>query len=360
MGHLVNRKNYLLLEEFLSYEKTTLNLAEVSIKRHRSYLKHLLLWALDTHFSKANKLQPSFIKYLEERISHKTGEAFSRETWRKILGLTARFFNWVISNYPKGFKSFPQIWIDGLNIPKNITDSIDTNYVTYEEINTLANLKIPNRNLALLRDQAAAIMLFLSGMRAGALVTMPIEAVNLEDRSIKQWNKLGVKTKNNKSQTTYLFPIEDLLGVVQKWDQRVQKKLPGTHPWYAPIKNEWGKHTFSSKPPGKNRNQLLNKRLKILFKFANLPYKSAHKFRRGHLIYGLNFIKDISQYKALSQNLMHSTITITDQYYAKFTDRDLKGKILDIFQDIPENNPKLLDQIVGRLKDEFTIQPKNG
>ena len=155
-------------------------------------------------------------------------------------------------------------------------------------------------------------------------------------------------------------PIDGFLEVVQRWDQRVRRKLPETHPWYAPIKNEWGKHTFSSKPPGKNRNQLLNKRLKILFKFANLPYKSAHKFRRGHLIYGLNFIKDISQYKALSQNLMHSTITITDQYYAKFTDRDLKGKILDIFQDIPENNPKLLDQIVGRLKDEFTIQPKNG
>jgi site-specific recombinase XerD len=185
-----------------------------------------LLWALDTPFSKVNEKNPSFISYLHQKTSPKTGEGLSRETWRKILGLSTRFYKWAKSTYSKEYESIPQTWIDSLKIPKNIIQTKDTEYVTFEEIQTISNLKIPKTNLALLRDQAAAVLLFLSGMRAGAFVTMPIKAVDLKERSIKQWQKLGVQTKNNKSQTTYIYPIADLLEIVDQWDQVVRKKLP--------------------------------------------------------------------------------------------------------------------------------------
>jgi hypothetical protein len=42
-------------------------------------------------------------------------------------------------------------------------------------------------------------------MRAGAFSTLPISAVDLSSRTIKQWPALGVKTKNGKSATTYLL-----------------------------------------------------------------------------------------------------------------------------------------------------------
>jgi site-specific recombinase XerC len=42
-------------------------------------------------------------------------------------------------------------------------------------------------DLALLRDKAAAALLFLSGARASAFTTLPILAVDLQEKTLRQW-----------------------------------------------------------------------------------------------------------------------------------------------------------------------------
>lgn len=331
MQELVNRKNYILVNEFIEYEKLTKNHSQLTQKRHYSYLKHLLNWAGNTYFANVHDKEPTFIKYLDFQISQKTNGPLSRETWKKILGLTARLFIWAKLK-KKDFKYFPETWIDYLTIPKHVRESEDRNLVTFEDIMQIAKLDIPLENLALHRDQAAAIFLFLSGMRASAFVTLPIEAVDMKNRSINQSTRLGVKTKNGKSQITYIYNIKPFIAIIQDWDVLVRSHLSPNSPWYAPIKNTWGIHEFSQGSPGNNRNQTLNKRLRLLFKKANLPYRSAHKFRRGHLVHGLNHAKTIDRYKAISENLMHKNITITDQYYGKLSDQDRKSKIDGLFE----------------------------
>jgi integrase len=362
MQQLINRTNFDLINKFLSYENITKNHSEKTMKRYFSYLKHLLWWAFDVPFLNVHNKDPNFIKYLENRISSKTQKPLSRESWKKILGLTSRLFKWAKENYPKDFKAFPQIWIDSLVIPKNIPESDDRTYVTIDETLQLAALDIPENDLALRRDQAAAAMLFISGMRASAFVTLPIKAVNIIGRSIKQWTILGVETKNGKSATTFIYEIEELLEVVNKWDTFLRDQLPDSSPWYAPIKNNWGEQELSSEPPGKNRNQILNKRLRILFNRAKLPYRSAHKFRRGNLIHGLNHARTIDNYKAISENLMHNNITITDQYYGKFSDKDRRTKISELFNhnDSPKSKEdQLIEKLVDTLKEDFYIKPKD-
>ena len=44
---------------------------------------------------------------------------------------------------------------------------------------------------------------------------MPIKAVDIAERTVKQWPTLGVQTKNAKAATTYLLEIPDLLKVVE-------------------------------------------------------------------------------------------------------------------------------------------------
>lgn len=83
-------------------------------------------------------------------------------------------------------------------------------------------------DLALRRDKAAAALLFLSGMRAGALVSLTIDCVDVVNRTIKQWPTLGVKTKNRKSATTNLLNIPELLTVVESWDSYIRARLPLT------------------------------------------------------------------------------------------------------------------------------------
>lgn len=43
-----------------------------------------------------------------------------------------------------------------------------------------------------------------------------------------------------------------------------------------------------------------------------LPYHSPHAFRHGHAVYALKLAENISQLKAISQNLMHANLSTTD------------------------------------------------
>jgi hypothetical protein len=76
---------------------------------------------------------------------------------------------------------------------------------------------------------------YLSGIRIGAFVTLPIKAVDLENRSIKLWPSLGVKTKFEKHHTAYLLEIPELLELVFNWDYKIRKVFKTEYPWFTPF-----------------------------------------------------------------------------------------------------------------------------
>jgi integrase len=173
-------------------------------------------------------------------------------------------------------------------------------------------------------------MLFLSGMRAGAFCTMPIQAVDVPHRAIKQWPSLGVETKNGKSATTYLLDIPDLLAVVGRWDSFVRACLPLTAMWYTPTISQWGEQILSTEPPGSNRSLAVIKRVRKLFARAGAPYKSPHKFRHGHAVYALQHAETMADYKAVSMNLMHEDISVTDSIYAPLANNEVQRRIASL------------------------------
>ena len=67
--------------------------------------------------------------------------------------------------------------------------------------------------------------------------------------------------------------------------------------------------------------------LRRWFNQLGLPYHSLNKFKHGHAIYGLKLVKDIVGLKAISQNLMHSNLSITDGVYGVLSDNDIKKRI---------------------------------
>ena len=73
--------------------------------------------------------------------------------------------------------SLPVAWIDTLRLSRQPQVSAENVFVTLEEVQTLISVPVPENNLVLLRDQAAAAMLFLSGMRASAFTTLPISGM---------------------------------------------------------------------------------------------------------------------------------------------------------------------------------------
>ena len=58
-----------------------------------------------------------------------------------------------------------------------------------------------------------------------------------------------------------------------------------------------------------------------------LSYHSAHKFRHGHAVYGIQHAKDVGDLKAVSMNLMHSNLSITDGVYGVLSTADVGKRI---------------------------------
>ena len=69
------------------------------------------------------------------------------------------------------------------------------------------------------------------------------------------------------------------------------------------------------------------KRLKLLFLLVDLEVKFPHKFRHGHAVYGLLHAQTMADYKAVSMNLMHDSIEITDRTYAPMLSSDVQKRI---------------------------------
>ncbi len=67
--------------------------------------------------------------------------------------------------------------------------------------------------------------------------------------------------------------------------------------------------------------------MRKLFAAAGVPYQSPHKFRHGHAVYALQQARDMADYKAISMNLMHSDIRVTDSIYAPLANNEVGNRI---------------------------------
>jgi integrase len=286
-------------------------------------------------------------------LENRKGGSLVAASQKKIVETTRRLFTWAKTTFPQVFSKLPANWIDTLRplrLPQQASEHV---YVTLEEVLRLTSIQCEVSDLALQRDQAAAAMLYLSGMRTSAFSTLPLSAVCLTDKSIKQWPELSVKTKNGKRATTFLLPIPELLAVAERWDNYIRSRLPPTARWYTPVESRWGEQVLSEATPGKNRNHAVDKRLQVLYQNASLPFKSAHKFRHGHAVYGLRHALTMADYKAVSMNLMHEDIKITDQAYAPILTEEV-GKRIAGMSNGPADNQE--NDLVAQFQNLDNIQ----
>lgn len=332
---MVNRQNYHYARQYLDYLADVTQLDQRSVDRYWFHLKHFLIWADEVALNRVAGVRPAFPAYLTSaRLDGAVG-SHAPSTLKKIMQTVKRFLIWLKMTYAREFRDVTTAWIDALRPPRSVEPPADHEFVTLAEVQQLMAMPIDEDDLALRRDQAGAALLFLSGMRAGAFGTLPIAAVDLSSRTLKQWPSLGVETKNGKSATTYLLDIPELLSVVETWDAFIRSQLPLTAMWYTPTVTRWGEQTLSAGAPGKNRNLALAKRLHHLFEVAGVPYQSPHKFRHGHAVYALQHAKTMADYKAVSMNLMHEDIRVTDGIYAPLAGNEVQQRIAGLTHSTP-------------------------
>jgi integrase len=324
---MINRGNWKLTKVYLQYRVEVDQIGRGSASLEKRWLHHLLEWADDKSFREAESIRPSFPVYLlSARRDGKEGQ-LSPEYVRKVVGSARRFFKW-LAVHRRGYKSGSAAWLETLRVPKMTVEPGEHEAVTLGEVRAIA--VAPVRKARERRIRAAAVFLFLSGVRVGAFVTLPLMAVDLDRRTVKQWPKLDVRTKFGKHATTHLLDIPDLLAVVREWDEEVRAVLPERGLWFAHLSQDGDRIDPVVREAGVYRRTRARKDLKDWLDRVGLPYHSPHKFRHGHAVYALKHCKDVADLKAVSQNLMHAHLSITDGIYGILSDDDVGDRIASL------------------------------
>jgi integrase len=327
---MIRRENWLLTEKYLKegIREEGTRISDDSISRCEFNLKHLLIWADDKPFAEAfvgNK--KTYCSYVAELPARRGEGNLAQESQKKIINDAKRFLTWKNEETTSKAEKISPKTIRQL-VPPKITHDTDPISVSIDEMMKLATFDCGD-SLVYLRDLAAMSFVFLSGARAGAIKSAPIKAIDLENESFYQFPEIGVKTKNGKRAETYLLPIPELVTVVKRWDDYVRANLSKNSLWYAPLEGHWGTYDLKSIESDENCDITMGKRFHEIYKKMGMAdlYKSPHKFRHGHAVYGISRCENMSEYQTLSRNLMHSSIEITDQIYSDIGSKERKKTI---------------------------------
>lgn len=335
-GALINRRNYTETREYLAFCRDVRQNNQKSVDLARVTLDHLLQWATETPFHRAPDLRPILPVYLAERD-------LSPAYLDKLFSITRAFFTWARERDPERYAAVKVDWVAGLRSRRGPGRIVERELFSLDQVRALLNFT-PARRIER-RDRAMAAFLFLSGMRAGAFVSLPVRSVVLDYRPsatdslmilVRQWPDWGVCTKNAKAANTYLLPhpeLEDLREIVRAWHTEVLNGVGERGMWWALLDPDG--ETFSSvQEPGDNRRNGLARRLRWLCKRAAVPYMSPHKLRHGHIVWAEGQCHSIAEFKAVSQNVMHESMSLTDARYSVLTEGELAQRLAGIGVDV--------------------------
>jgi integrase len=313
---MINRENWQLTRKYLDYRQSMRQRRPNTLAADKSHLKHLLEWADSTSIFRAHTIKPGFLAYQDSLGLPKDRQA--------RIGITARgFFQWLQAMYPRRTLSLDGLWLESL-MPRLGEDMVaHQDPYSLEEIQLLCQLS--PTSLTMQRTQAAVALMFCGGIRPGALVTLPIECVDLAAGELRQWPDCGVSTKKQKRATTYLLNLPDLLEVASKWDALVRHTLVPSDAWYAYVSKDGT--SIIGGPATRNRPPSLALALRTLCKAAGVRYRRPHDIRHGHASYALTLCTDMADYKAVSKNMMHANVITTDQVYASIGAAEIKRRI---------------------------------
>jgi integrase len=196
-------------------------------------------------------------------------------------------------------------------------------YYSLDDLKKIASTK--PETLAERRGIAAMAFLYLTGMRVGAFLTLLISCVDLRQKKIYQVTSMGVRTKFHKASVTTFLNIPELIEVVKDWDEEVRTLFPSQQTWYAPIRPQRegkGQFFITEEVASPYRGKELRREMKSVCVRAGVVFRSAHKLRHGPAVFGIKNSKNIKELKAISQNMMHSSISVTDSIYGNLSGED--------------------------------------
>lgn len=345
----IKRRFFRFMKEAEGYSETTINSIEKAIWLYEDYTKH-------EDYGKFNSSKAIGFKNSLLGRKHKGKPVSSRTVYHYLRYLT-KFFVW-LSGQP-GYKSKIQADnISYLSLDKKKVREIlspkPVKFPTLEYVMELTKSFKINTEIDQ-RDRALIAFLLLSGMRHGAIISLPLGCFDRDNFEIKQDHGKGVNTKFGKSFNSTLFRFnDDLLNYVIDWAKYLEKRklFNSANPLFPRNKIEQipGGLAFTSRdvePEFWRATNRLNEILKNRAKQADLEYYRPHSFRHAAVHLALKNCQNAEQIKAVSQNFGHEFIATTMTNYGNLDSFRVK-EIIDnmeyAVQSDGENDQEILDK----------------
>lgn len=341
---MVNRENYLILKKYLAFKLEVQHRQPGTVKTLRHRLRFVLEWADETHFANVSKLRPTFPDYLNSVVGKNSDRLLCDNEITAILAETGQFLAWCKERIAD-MRSLKPEWLDTLTPVRRDHPIInERKSVSLETVRAL--LAVEWSDFRGRRTKAAAAFLFLSGIRVTAFATLPVKAVDLAKKSVRQDPVIGVKTKFRKRATTFLLDIPDLMAVVTAWDSEVRQHVGPDALWFYRVGR-----TKEEKSTGTEMS-IVQKDIFELFTRAGLKPMSPHKFRHGHAEYAMKLAKDLADFKMLSQNLMHANLGVTDGIYAILSQDDMYERMSALGKTLQPDKPQAAMSDIAAIVEE--------
>lgn len=372
MEHKINLQNVKMIRKYLVYLKEAPGLHKDTIIDRMTEIAHYEKFINWRDFKVFN--EKIAIEYKRYWIDYKksNGQSYIKKTVQNKLKAIRELYLWLY--LMPGYRShINPLHIKYLKLDKKTLNALATSNKfkktpTFEEAQILIR-SISNNSEIDRRDRALIAFTLLTGIRAKTLITLKIGDVDLKKYTVKIDFLEGTDTKFGKSNIVCILPYDqEYTTVIEDWINELinVKGFKYTDPLFpmTAMNNSPGTYCLSAskvKPMPWKSIGAVEKIFKDRAIHAKLPYYTPQGFRRLHYQHGRKYATNMEQQSALSQNISHSTIEVSETNYG-YIDPPKRFEILSKmrFDKSPEelrnDESSKLNEIYDFVK---TMKPKN-
>ena len=325
----IKRKYNDYLKEARGQSEATVDQIASSIDRLEVYTKHADFAIFHTERVKA------FKQHLVDQVSERTRARLSHATVYATLSALRAFVQWLAGQ--RGYKQSFSFGDWDYFTPNGATASIakahrPSRAPTLEEVRRVVRL-MPASTEVERRNQAVVAFLTLTAGRVSAVASFQLGHFDIERRVVLQDARV-VRTKNRKTFSTWLFPVDDdFEEIVISWAKHLLHEkgwkaddplFPSTRVAVQPS-GGFGGGEIHRKPWASTGP--IRKIVCEAFHRADLPYPNPHAFRETVVAYGRENCVGWAAMQAWAQNLGHDSLTTTFGSYGKVSQEE-QGRLV--------------------------------
>ena len=328
MAPRLNEKNERAKRRYLEYRKFARRLSEKSLDKEIAAIERFELWNGRKDFAKFHIKWPmAFCESLETATISRTNKPLGKSTIRSVLGALRSFFLWLSQQEGYRRKIRPR---DSDYFSISLRDEAEARAAeprpapTPEQVQHVLKSMPANTDIQK-RDRAIFALLMLTGIRDGALITLRLKHIDLDETSVVQ-SPREVATKYGRPIVTFFvtgFPEAE--SIIADWVRHQRETLlrgdndplfPKTEMGIGP---DGGFRAVGLLPEFWSTAAAVRRIVRDAFVAAKVPSFGPHSFRHMLVRREERSEKTVEQMRAVSQNLGHASLLTTLNSYGDLT-----------------------------------------